>query len=450
MACGLRRRFAFYVVALLLCSRDGWAQQQKSQPDSDARRALESAAGDRFVVGDMAGALDALNEMDPPRIDQVKIEGLVRSNRRQINEYLGLKPGELLTAEKLERTRRRLEDLPTSSGGKIRFDPVGGRATVTPIVFERQAYPTDLMDLAAVGARAIFLQELRVDISDVLGWGEVWEPAFRWDRNRRRGLLRMAMPAPGAVPGVLGFEGFWEHQTYDSPSIASQPFRQTRMRAGAGLSDWVTSWLRLQSGLAVDHIDSDTHLELGGGVGTRAWDDRFAVTLYAGHWFPLNGGTPFNRGDVVMSVRSTAELHRPMVTALAGVALASPTAPLAVWPGASAGQGRGVQLRAHQLLRDGIVAGEVFGRTLLFTTVEYVHPIQTPIGPVGLAGFVDAAQARSRLDPSSASPFHVDVGMGVRMNTSRSGNAVRLDAGYGLRDGRIHVSAGYVIPWGER
>ncbi len=276
------------------------------------------------MVGDMAGALDALNEIDSPRVDQVKIEGLVRSNRRQIHDYLGLKPGELLTAEKLERTRRRLEELPTSSSGKIRFDPIGGRATVTPIVFERQAYPTDLMDLAAVGARAIFLQELRVDISDVLGWGEVLEPAFRWDRNRRRGLLRMAMPAPGAVPGVLGFEGFWEHQTYDSPSIASQPFRQTRTRAGAGLSDWATSWLRLQGGLAVDHIDSDTHLELGGGVATRAWDDRFAVTLYAGHWFPLNGGSPFNRGDVVMSVRSTAELNRPLLTALAGVALASP------------------------------------------------------------------------------------------------------------------------------
>src|SRR5688572_13886763 len=139
MACGVRRKFAFYVLALLLCSRDGWAQQHKAQPDRDERRALESAAEDRFVVGDMAGALDALNEIDSPRVDQVKIEGLVRSNRRQIHDYLGLKPGELLTAEKLERTRRRLEELPTSSSGKIRFDPIGGRATVTPIVFERQA-----------------------------------------------------------------------------------------------------------------------------------------------------------------------------------------------------------------------------------------------------------------------------------------------------------------------
>ena len=68
-----------------------------------------------------------------------------------------------------------------------------------------------------MGARALFLKEVRVDISDVLGWGEVWQPAYRWDRNRPRAMLRMALPAPGALPGLLSFETFWDRQSYQRP-----------------------------------------------------------------------------------------------------------------------------------------------------------------------------------------------------------------------------------------
>lgn len=443
-------------LALLSGPTAGLAQERGTQGQEGARvsaedeATLKRLAESRFSVGDMKGALDALNEIGAPRVGTVKVEGLVRSNRTLVNDYLGLQPGELFTAEKLARIERRLEELPVASSGKVRFDPIGGVATVTPIVFERAPFPTAPMDWLPVGVRAAFLKEVRIVISDVAGWGEVWQPAYRWDRNRPRVLLRLATPAPGPLPGVLQFETFWDRQTYQSPSLGSEPFRQSRFRAGAGLSDWVASWLRVEAGLAVDRIDRDSYVELGGNLNTRALGNRLAVILAGGRWFATGQDSSFADGELVVTLRSTSQPDVPVLTALAGLAASSQTAPLALWPGASAGQGRGVQLRAHQLLRDGIVTGEVFGRQLLFMTMEYVHPIQTTIGPVGLAAFVDSAQARSRLDPTRSSRLHVDVGVGVRMNTSRSGNAVRLDVGYGLRDGGKRVSAGYVMPWGQR
>lgn len=411
---------------------------------------LKRLAESRFIIGDMKGALDALNEIDAPRVGTVKVEGLVRSNRTLVNDYLGLQPGELFTAEKLVRIERRLDELPVASSGKVRFDPEGKVATVTPIVFERAPFPTAPMDWLPAGVRAAFLKEVRIDISDVAGWGEMWQPAYRWDRNRPRVLLRFNVPAPGKLPGVFRLETFWDRQAYEVPSLGSEPVRQSRVRAGAALSDWVASWLRLEGAVAVDRIDVTNYVELGGNLNTRALGNRLAVILTGGRWFSTGQDSSFADGELVVTVRSTSQPDVPVLTALAGLAASSQTAPLALWPGASAGQGRGVQLRARQLLRDGIVTGEVFGRQLLFMTMEYVHPIQTTIGPVGLAAFVDSAQARSRLDPTRSSRLHVDVGVGVRMNTSRSGNAVRLDVGYGLRDGGKRVSAGYVMPWGQR
>jgi hypothetical protein len=416
---------------------------------ADDRR-IVSLAESRFVVGDVTGALDALNRIDLPRVSSVKVEGLVRAKRRVVTDYLGLQPGELFTAGKLAQTARRLEELPVASSGTVRFDPLGRVATVTPIVSERAPFPGAPVDWVPVGARAAFLKEARVDISDVAGWGEGWQPAYRWDRNRPRAMLRLAVPAPGALPGLLRVETFWDRQTYGNAAVSAALFRQSRFRAAAALSDWVAGWLRLEGGLALDRVDGDNYVGLDAGLNARALENRVAVIVKGGRWFSAGDGLPFSSGELVVTARSTTRTDAPALTALAGLARSSQQAPPALWSGASAGQGRGVLLRAHQLLTDGIVDGEVFGRQLFFATAEYVHPVPTRGGPVGIAVFVDAAHARSRLDPATSSSFHVDVGGGVRVNTSRSGNAVRLDFGSGLRDGRKRVSAGYVIPWGER
>jgi hypothetical protein len=262
-------------------------------------------------------------------------------------------------------------------------------------------------------------------------------------------MLQFQTPAPWKLPGILHLETSLESQAYQTSSVPGGVLRQQRFRTSAALSDWLTGWLRWKGGAAVDRIASATYVGMDGSLTTRSFNDHVSLNL-DGHLYSSGTADPFANGELTISMRSTTTPDVPTVTALAGIAVASTKAPLAVWPGASTGSSRIAQIRAHELLRDGIVAGDVFGRQLVFASAEYVHPMPTRVGLVGIAGFVDAAQATSRLDSPNPSPFHVDIGGGLRFNTSRAGNMVRLDVGYGLRDGHVRVSAGYVQPWGKR
>jgi hypothetical protein len=422
-------------------------REPSNERERSAREVSRNRADSLFVSGDVKSALDALNEVGEPHVGAVKVEGLVRSKRTQVYDYLDVRPGELLTAGKLSRLERRVDELPTASYGLARYDPIAGSATVTPIVFERDLFPTGMADLAAIGVRAAVQQEIRVNIANPFGWGELWTPAYRYDGRRPRALLRLDVPAPGGLPGVLHVNTLWERQTYLNPASAAI-FEETRVRATAGLADWLTGWLRWEGAGGVDYIASTTYAVLGGSLNLRGLNDRLAFVVGGGRWLAAGDGESFSSVEAVLMARSTSRIDRPVVRVLAGISAVGDVAPLAVWPGASSGQGRGPLLRAHALHEDGIVTGEGLGRRLFFGNAEYVYPIATPLGFVGVAGFVDVVRAGRRLD-STASLVHVDLGTGVRINTSRSGKQqVRLDVGYGLRDRRWKVSAGYVVPWG--
>lgn len=454
-----KQSLVFVSVTLLLLPIHGLAQQQPEREERARdgreislaeRQEWRALAISRFQTGDVKGALDALNIIGEPRVSSIKVEGLVRTRREVVNDYLDIEPGELLTAGKLARAERRLAELPVASSASVRYDPIAGNAAVTPIVFERKLLPQGPPDWAPVVVRAVFVREFRLQLSDPTGRAEMWTPAYRWSANRPRVRLDLDVPAPGKLPGIVRFETFWERQTYQNPALGTGLFRQERFRAGAGLSDWITSWLRWDGGAAVDHIEAATYLGLDGSLNARAFGDRFAVILTGGHWYSTGLTDSFSSGELVLTARSTAKRDTPVLTTLTGIALTSDAAPLAVWPGAGSGQGRAALLRAHPLTRGGILSGEMFGRQLVFATAEYEHPIPTEVGTVGIAGFVDAAKARQRLDPTTPSELQVDIGVGLRFPTSRAGNKVRLDLGYGLRDSRIRLSAGYVVPWGRR
>ena len=63
----------------------------------------------------------------------------------------------------------------------------------------------------------------------------------------------------------------------------------------------------------------------------------------------------------------------------------------------------------------------------------------------GLAGFVDTAKAWRGIDPTKPSA-EIDVGAGVRFRSGQFGG-VRLDVGYGVRDGRWAISTGFLKEW---
>ncbi|HJR59353.1 MAG TPA: hypothetical protein VJ813_08150, partial [Vicinamibacterales bacterium] len=117
-------------------------------------------------------------------------------------------------------------------------------------------------------------------------------------------------------------------------------------------------------------------------------------------------------------------------------------APRALWPGAGTGHARGVLLRAHPLLDDGRITGDVFGRRLYHVGVEARRWLTPAMKVLRLApaAFLDVAAAEDRLQPGRA--WHADAGAGLRIALPGSG-VLRLDVGKGLRDGATALSMGW-------
>jgi hypothetical protein len=327
-------------------------------------------------------------------------------------------------------------------------DPLGQVATVTPIVAERSLLPSGLGGWGAVATRAAITQDVRIRLSSPFRQGETWTAAYRFSDNRPRGVVRLDAPAPWRVPGLLHVEGLVERQTYNRPALGLDPFSQSRVRAGATLSDWARSWLRWEGGAAYDRIGTRSYLAVEGSLNTRAFDDHVALIATGGRWFRAST-TAFGNLELVVTGRSTTRAAVPVVNSVIGVSRVSTDAPLAIWPAASSGEGRGALLRGHALRTRSVITGVAFGRTLVFANTEYERPVQTRFGPIGVAGFLDLARASRRLDGEDASPLYADVGAGLRVNAGGTGT-IRLDLAYGLRDGGVAASAGYVLPWGTR
>ena len=176
----------------------------------------------------------------------------------------------------------------------------------------------------------------------------------------------------------------------------NNPIVESRSRAGAALSDWLTGWLRWEGGAAIDRIESATYLSLNGNLNVRLFDDHMAAIL-GGSWY--TGSTQTATGNLVVAVRSTTRDDRFVLLGRGGVAAAGDTAPLSLWPTAGSGYDQLAPLRAHPLVQSGIVASEVFGRQMAFVSAEGTYPVPTRMGPtfLGVVGFVDVARAWSGL-----------------------------------------------------
>jgi hypothetical protein len=217
--------------------------------------------------------------------------------------------------------------------------------------------------------------------------------------------------------------------------------REERRLASLSISDWKTANFRwdLRSGL--DHWkDRGRHGFFGGGVERRLATDRAAVRLEGSGWFgPVSFGTA--------SVSSTWRLPGDVLIARSGVQVATKEAPLDLWPGAGTGHARLPLLRAHPLLDDGVLQGKAFGRTLVHGGVEAGTWLATKgFLQMGLAFFTDVGKAWRPLS-SEPNALQVDVGAGLRLKPIGDRRTLRIDAAWGLRDGELAVSAGWMLPW---
>ena len=194
------------------------------------------------------------------------------------------------------------------------------------------------------------------------------------------------------------------------------------------------------------------------GAGLDRWNGArtFRSASASGRWFSagnrvdaraqlrtwFGGGGDFQRSDVRVIARSSAQMRGLVFVLDGGTAAVSSAAPPDLWVAGDTGRARPLLLRAHPLLGK----GERFETDRLarsFTHLSTEVQRWWSIGPTrgGVAAFVDSGRTSRRL--AGAAFIDVDVGVGLRGAYPGRAGALRLDLGHGLRDGNTAVSVIY-------
>lgn len=400
---------------------------QLAPGDTHARQLLATS---RYLDGDLPGALEAWAPLGEPKIDTVTVTGAVRTPHPTVIDASGLTARRVLTPAMLLRAERRVGALPVASRARVSFTPVDGLADVEVAMVERDVAPAGLLPLGVLAARAVIVDEVRVEVHGALRQAERFTVGWRWKSARPRVVAGLAFPAPAGLPGIAAFEASWEKQTY------ADARRESRRRLALTLSDWATGHLQWHAGLGTDRFDGRSHLAGFAGVSLRLAGDRLAAGAIGQLWRPAGGGPRVSSGGMSAAWRSTTSSFDTVVYGSASVDRVSTHAPRALWPSAGSG-GRGALLRAHPLIVDDVVSGPLFGRSVSTSSLELWHPIKEHLGQrLFVAAFVDAARVKR---------LYVDAGVGVRLATL--GGIVRLDAAKGLRGGGVTLSAGWLLEW---
>jgi hypothetical protein len=458
---------AWRELAGLRFSQSRWSEAQALalaavQRAPDDAYAWQLVATSRYLTGDVSGALAAWNRAREPHIDTVDVHGVERTPHPVVVRAAGLQPRQILTPATFGRALRRLRELPVAASASIRYEPLDdGLVRLEVSINERQVVPRGWAPLVTIGARAALLHELRVEVAGPLGAGERATVAWRWSPERPRLAFGFTLPSPQWFSGVLSVEGVSERQSYGvapAPDRAALA-REGRRRLAVGASDWAASWLRWQTGLAVERVRDERDpgvnpaasrdfVAVEGALEARLADDRFAVGASGRWWAPMTGGDHPGSADVLLAWRSTDDATRPSWSAVTTVEVASRAAPFALWPGAGTGQGRRLLLRAHPLLTGDVLTGEVFGRRVASGSFEYLRPLKhTLAGGLSVAGFIDTARAWYQVNGGSSSPTFIDAGVGLRVHAPGPNGAIRLDVAHGLRGGGTTLSASWGGVW---
>jgi hypothetical protein len=331
----------------------------------------------------------------------------------------------------------------------LKYAPLeNGKARVDIYLDERDVVPAGPLPIATIGVGGLAFQDLRFEVAGPTRHGEDFMTSWGWENNWRHLRERVDIPAPGKLPGVLSMTAFWERQEYaPTPALRST---LDRRRVGLCLASWGTSWLWWQTGAAFDRFGDRNYGAIQGALEGRFIRDHVALNVDGTTW--LTSHRPaFSAGAAWLSTRSSTRVDRPVWLTVFGTAVAGLDAPYQLWAGAGSSEAGDAFLRAHPLIRQGIVKGEVFGRRLEFGSIEYNRPMwRSPAGPVAMAAFVDTARAWRRAGDLVATPLLVDIGIGLRLRPPAMGGALRIDVARGVRDGRMRASIGVLQKWPKR
>lgn len=394
-------------------------------------------------------ALAAWNHIDEPRIDRIEIEGLIRTRQDVATEVIGLRPRDLLTEESIARAERRIDELPSASGGTLIYQPKGeGRADVVVSIDENRLIEPWLILGARLTGELAARREAAVRINSPAGRGEALEFGGRFASRRPSVWVSLATPRLGGLPGTVRLRAWWDRQTYRLDSIPrSEATVETRSRGSVDWSHWITSRYRVEAELGIDRFDGQrTFGSARLGAEARAFSDRMAVAFDGGAWRGFGQADDFFETGGALSIRSSVRPKRLMAFLRFDGRRASLRAPRALYPGAGKGPGRPFLLRSTRLVDDGELIGEVFGRGLLHGIAEAeVHLFSKATARVGFAVFADWAKPWDTSRALGPGPSVYALGAGFRVRVAAL--ALRLDAAKRPGRGGLLVSAGVIPPW---
>ena len=411
-------------------------------PDNAVARRL--LAGSRFLDGDVDRALAAWNRLGDPRADLMKLGGAKRLRYATVAARLDLPPGRLITPAAFRRARHRLGDVPAVAAFRLDLRPrAGGVAETEVVVLERPLFDASPLGAVTTAARALVHGEAAIEVGNATGNGEMWTANWRWRTARRRLALLLAIPAGGSRAGLWQVEASRAEQAYATPTPdhATARVREERHRVGLSLGNWITADLRVDAGIALDTWDGcGTWVSFGGGARAMSAHDRVAIEATVATWRSTGDGDGFTAADLSAAWRPSDFDKASAWVVAVGLSGATGEAPRDLWNGAGTGEGRAPLLRAHPLLRDGVLDGRVFGRRLGHASLEHQWwPWR--FGPLrcGWAVFIDAAGAglTGRDQPYQ---WQADGGAGLRVRLPGRAGFWRIDVAHGFVDGELAVS----------
>ena len=423
-------------------------QQRWTDVDSLATAAVAEDAGDiyawkllataRFIQDDALGALDAWNHAAEPRLDAVRIDGLIRTRHRVVERLLNVPTGAMLTANAFVRAQRRLRELPAAVSTRLEYTPAAsGVAELRGAVVERPLFPTSPFTLVALAVSAAAAREVRVAVGSVTGGGEQIAVAWRFWEGRRRLAAGIRAPAPWG--GVWGVEGFRERQSFTAAAFPASE----RTGAQVTQSQWATRRLRWSVAAGVDRWRRiGTFGSVGGGLRLASGGDRLTIQTQASHWL---GGSGFTAGGAAVRARSSIESRGMVWLATGAIEMASIRTPMDMWPAGDTGAARPTLLRAHPVLAgEGRMRVSRIGRAVENASVEGQRWWRIA-GPIrgAAAAFVDAA--RTSRGPAGPPRRDVDVGIGARFTGAGIPGTLRIDVAAGISDGAKALSFVYAV-----
>lgn len=412
--------------------------------DPSDRYAWDVLGSSRYMLDDLAGALRAWNQLGKPRVANVEIDGVRRTDQQTIGDVVGLRPDTILTAGRFSLAERRLQDLPDRALSRLSYTPdANGLASVQAVVTERWVLPHGAAEWLATGLQTGVDREVRAYVPQPGGRGGLWTASWRWWNNRPQVAVGFAAPHAGAGGGVWSVDASWDSQAYSLGP--ADMFTEEHTHAGFTVSNWVTSTLRYSATAGLDRWrrePGDVRAPFIGGSLERRWfDEHLSSSAQLFLWMPLSDDGKFGRVAVRMAYSSLQARKGWTYLADVGAEHATGAAPLGVWPAAGDGYLRAPLLRAHPLIDDGVV--RIDSKSIFSPTVAYANAecqrwlLSAPFG-LAAAGFADLGAAARE-----ATIVGIDLGVGARIRVPRAVGMLRIDVAHGVPDGANAVTVGW-------